>query len=542
MLITGYTVIILIISLLLENIYREYFTTVLRLMFTEEYSYLITSFFTVVFTLYLSLRYMGFAYEIQVSRLLASISLAAIAISLYFTSRINTEQSTHLMGLSFAILTISMLTLVFKPITPSDVIPLVIFFLLVPVPTSIVDQVTPGLSRIIGRIAAYVTGVRLVESPGMTIIEVETSSGIYSFSVEAACTGIITISSILALLPLLAYYITASHENPLRKVFILSISYLIGLSIGFIGNVLRVVVIILIARYYSVDLAMNLFHYSPSIIYSSISVIAIYTLINRMSRIHAVIPRPLKSSSDIKLKASLGYVAGVMVLLITLTSITYSMIIVTEASIRKSENSTMIEVDNWKTFMENPSSLLLSRDIGISGVFYDAFLTRISGSLASYRVNLRYRDKFYYGFLEVVDLPSRLHTLQYCMSVQGFTIKSSWSEERSGVRLGYILMEKDNRDYILGYTLIPILIKDPLSEQLIYVRYSLFREYRERRDIDDVGIALVESFNLKLDELSEVGNVYYELSSLIGSISLITLLSLFIYIALIYTYRKIHSK
>ncbi|MEO3993456.1 MAG: hypothetical protein QN229_04020 [Desulfurococcaceae archaeon TW002] len=57
--ITGLLV-VSIIALLLQNVYREYAEDVVKLMFTEDYSYLLVSFITIIFVLYLSLRYMGF--------------------------------------------------------------------------------------------------------------------------------------------------------------------------------------------------------------------------------------------------------------------------------------------------------------------------------------------------------------------------------------------------------------------------------------------------------------------------------------------------
>ncbi|MEM4032808.1 MAG: hypothetical protein QXV53_05875, partial [Zestosphaera sp.] len=51
-LIAGYLVVVSLIALLLQSIYREYIESVVKLMFTEDYSYLLVSFITVVFVLY----------------------------------------------------------------------------------------------------------------------------------------------------------------------------------------------------------------------------------------------------------------------------------------------------------------------------------------------------------------------------------------------------------------------------------------------------------------------------------------------------------
>ncbi|MEM1880017.1 MAG: hypothetical protein QXE28_03660, partial [Desulfurococcaceae archaeon] len=105
----GYLIIVLIIALLLQGVYRDYLESILKLMFTEDYSYLLVSLVTVMLTLYLSLRYMGFTYELQLSRLIASLLLVVISMILYHASVTTLENQLQLQGLSFSIAMIAIL-------------------------------------------------------------------------------------------------------------------------------------------------------------------------------------------------------------------------------------------------------------------------------------------------------------------------------------------------------------------------------------------------------------------------------------------------
>ncbi|MFN3268605.1 MAG: archaeosortase/exosortase family protein, partial [Zestosphaera sp.] len=426
-LVAGYLVIVSIIALLLQSIYRGYIESIVKLMFTEDYSYLLVSFITVVFVLYLSLRYMGFTYEIQLSRLLASLFLMVMSIILYQVSGMMMEYSLNILGLSFSIAMISLLILVFKPATIGDVIPVLTPLLTVPVPTSVIDVITTNLSRVIGRIAATLTSTDFIDTGAFATIRVETSQGSYLLSVEAACSGILTLSTVIVVFPILAYYVTASHEKRLKKLNASLLALLAGLLVGFLGNLVRVVVIVLIAKYYSVDVAVGFFHYSPSIIYASISVVLAYKIIDKISRVKFIVPKPLTIDSVMP-ELRWEHISGILVLAVVIALLMQSLVAVTASAGATHINNAVVEVGSLDEALSNLSRYLFSSDVRVLRVTYDAFLTRVVGSLATYRISIVVGGATYSGFLEVVDTPARLHTLQLCVSLQGYRILNSWSE------------------------------------------------------------------------------------------------------------------
>ncbi|MEM4471826.1 MAG: archaeosortase/exosortase family protein [Zestosphaera sp.] len=532
-LIAGYLVVVSLIALLLQSIYREYVESVVKLMFTEDYSYLLVSFITVVFVLYLSLRYMGFTYEIQPSRLLASAFLVVTSTILYHVSKLVIGYSLSILGLSFAIAMMSILILVFKPVTIGDVVPVLTPLFTVPIPTSVIDVVTTNLSRVVGRVAAALTSTEFIDTGAFAIIKVETSQGPYLLSVEAACSGILTLSTVIVIFPLLAYYATSSREKALKKLGASLLALLAGLLVGFLGNLVRVVIIVFTAKYHSVDVAVGIFHYSPSVIYASISVVLAYVIIDRVTQVRFIIPEPVAIKAYVP-ELRWGYVSGILVSAVVIVLLMQSLVAVTADAGTTNASHVVVEVGNLDEAVNNLSTYLFSSEVRVLRATYDDFLTRVSGALATYRVRVIIDDTVYQGYLEVVDIPARFHTLQLCVSLQGFKILNSWSESRNTLQLSHITMEKSNSKYILSYTLIPVIVKTIGSEQILYARVSVFRPYDTASDLEAARGALIKALNISEGQAANLENESLNVLSIVGVVLFVTLVS---YILVVYVYR-----
>ena len=104
---------------------------------------------------------------------------------------------------------------------------------------------------------------------------------------------------------------------------------------------------------------------------------------------------------------------------------------------------------------------------------YDAFLTRVLGALAVYRVRVVTISGIYSGYIEVVDTPARLHTWQLCLTLQGYNITSSWSESINCTRVSTIVLEKAGWRGVLLYTIIPVSISTSGDSTTLYTRISI---------------------------------------------------------------------
>ena len=88
----------LLTGLAASSVYREFFDSIVRLASSEEYSYIIVSLFSMVITLYLSLRYIGFSYGVRLSKIVFATLLALFSLALYSVSTSILEYKIQLEG------------------------------------------------------------------------------------------------------------------------------------------------------------------------------------------------------------------------------------------------------------------------------------------------------------------------------------------------------------------------------------------------------------------------------------------------------------
>jgi exosortase/archaeosortase family protein len=461
----------LLTGLVASTVYREFFNSIVILASSEEYSYITVSLFSMVITLYLSLSYIGFSYGVRLSKIIFATLLALFSLALYSVSTSFLEYKIQLEGLSFSLFFISLILLVYDPVTPGEIIPLLTPFLLIPLPAGFVDRLTPLLSRYIGRVAGFLTGVRVVETPGFTQLEVPTpSGGVARFSIEAACTGIVTLSSIMSVIPVLIYMVTFSSDKPLRKTVVSLASIIISLLIGLLGNLIRVLLIVYGAMYMGVQQAETLFHYSPSLVYSFLSALIAFYLVNKYSRFPPVFTKALAKHPAIDV--SWEYVSGVFIVAAFFTLIVLALVPITTTA-SSVQQALVVNPSSVDDYVKNPEKYLSTTTIVFTGKQYDQYLTNVLGALAVYRVEVVSPTGIYQGYVEVVDTTARLHTWQLCLTVQGYNILSSWSSVVNNTRIVFIALEKGSWRGLLGYVILPVTLEVGGETVNMYTRVSL---------------------------------------------------------------------
>jgi hypothetical protein len=468
----GFSLVMLILSYFLTTLYRDYLSGITKLMLVEEYSYLIPVVLSVTVTLYLSLRQVGFSYGIRLSKTLLSSCFLTLSFIFYWMSMVNLELKIQYLGLSFSWLFLALIILVYEPQRFVDLIPLLTVFLLIPVPTSVIDALTPQLSRVVGRVAALLAGAVYVEKPGFSQIIVESGSGEVAFSVETVCTGIVTLSNIFSVFPILLYLPIASLGTVKKKMLASIAPLTAALVIGFAGNLVRVVLVILGVKLMGPDTGLTLFHYSPSIIYSSISIIVAVLLIKRflggsilnVSRLHIITPESPR----------------LMIISLFLTLLVSTIFIGTVLAVQRGleeapPRGLKLELEDLEEFLNHPSRYLWnSSDVTVLSETYDEFLTRVLGALKVYRVVFSQNNSITYtGYVEIVDTPARLHTWQLCLTLQGFKILNTWIKTALVNPVTFIKIEKNGTEYLLSYIIEEVeVISSDLNTRL-YTRISI---------------------------------------------------------------------
>jgi hypothetical protein len=466
----SFSIIAILVGFLAEVLYRDFFESIAMLMVSKEYSYLILSLFTIFIVLYMSIRYAGFSYGVRLSKILLSITLASLSIAIYIYSFLDLEYRVQLLGISFSFLFISVMLFVYDLNSLAEVLPLLTPLLITPLPTSLVDKITPVLSRIIGKLVKFLIGVEVIENPGFTEVVIDTSSGVARFSIESICRGITAIGSVIVVIPIVLYIITFSREKFLKKIAVTAIAILTSFFIGFLGNFIEILLAILVSRYIGIENIYNILSYIPSAIYSAIATTSALLIISKLCRFKSL--QQIVSRRVSRYRTTWSSVTGVLLLTIVFV-FTIATVISTAIPFENISINRKIAVKYVENFIRNPSKYLSTDRVRFADIGYEEWLTKVLGALAVYRISTEIENKSIQGYIEVVDTLVKLHTWQLCLTLQRYTVVSSWSTTVDNVKITYIVFEKNNSKNVLVYTVVPVEIEVGGRSTYLYTRISL---------------------------------------------------------------------
>lgn len=478
-LVTGFTVFTGLVVFLAESVYREVIENYLKLMFVDEYGYLLVVLISVLTLLYCQLRNVGLSHEVRVGKVIVSILLADLSLIFYVSSLLDLMHATQYGGLSFVLIVLALAILIYNPVTLRDLTPLLSLFILIPLPTSLIDSVTLLLSRLVGKLAAILTGARFIENPAYTQIVVETPSGLTTFNVEIVCTGMAVLSSIIVVIPVIACLVAFSPCNVRRKAAGVFATLALAVLIGLLGSLSRVLLVIWGSSNYSVEAGINLLRYFPSVISSVLSVLIAFFITKKYAGLSRLTPRPSKAG----FRVEWGFVVGVLAVLLVFTAV-YALTLHYVASPGFSSDegvlpfrSISIEARELNDFMNNPSKYVFNNaeDLTLTHQVYNDYLTRVLGGLRVYEVGIARGNAVYSGYVEIADTSGRLHTWQLCLTLQGYRVLNSWSRFINGTMTHFIEVEGEVLRGILSYAVIPVSVNTPDGRVGMYVRVSLMR-------------------------------------------------------------------
>ncbi|MEM2007537.1 MAG: hypothetical protein QW154_07895 [Sulfolobales archaeon] len=515
-----------IMGFLAQSLYRGFFESVIKLSLTEEYSYVLVAFTTVLAVVYLSIRYVGFSYSIRLSKVLTSAFLYTLAASTHLLSSFSPEYCVHLQGLSFALFFISTTLLVYNPASPFHILPMLTVFLLVPAPTDFADSIAQLLSRATLTVAAVLTGSKIVETPSYVLLEVSTPSGVRTLSVETVCSGVVALGSVIATVPVLALLAAVGRARASRKALISLAAAASAVGLGLLGNLARLLLVLYAARSTDIETAINVSQYSPSALYSFISTLVAFLLTSKYGEIGAV--NAMKHGAIRSLDASWSQVVGVLTLSVVVVSVVSSATIIAGSTLVTGGAGFTLEVASLDSLLEDPAPHFSTKDVTYLSVLYDGYLTRVLGALTAYSVSLEYRGRIYSGYLELVDTPVRLHTWRLLLSVQGYTVTKSWSESLGTLYVSYVVAEKSGEKYLLTHAIVPARVKTGGSEYRLFARVSVFTPFEDLARAVEYSTELVLAMVGKNTE--EVRpNTEVVSALLITSYSLLALLAVYLF-------------
>lgn len=528
--VVSYLLTILIVMLLVQTLYSEYISTLMRLILTEDYSYLLAAVLAVGISFHLSLRHTRFEREIRLGKLISSILLAMMSAVTYLSSELNAECSTHLAGLSLAIAVISILNLTLKSLTPLGLTILLLPLVTVPIPTTAFDRLTVALSRTIGAVVSTITSSSLLTTLGSTGIKVDAGNSSHIIYVEGTRIGVYVLSSAVLVLPVIAYFFSINHNRPLRKALIASLAVLLSTLIGLLGNIARVASAVYIARHISTNVASLVLYSFPSILYSLASIIVSYLL---MSKFAGSSRSATRETVDARSPAPMS---GGSIRLLVIILLIVSSVLATTTTLRMSRLKPVgdVEVESLDDLPNRVVKAKLLLDYKS-----EPLLAQMIGSAATYRATLAFNGSIYYGLIEFVDTPARLHTLQLLLSLEGHRVLYSWTGQLNGVDINFIISDDGDSKYSLVYTLFPINVRVNESLQLLYTRISLVGAYSSPGDILSLTNALLSALAVNVRGIYPSG---VELLNVLGLVASVLFIVLLIYVPTTCLFNLVQSK
>lgn len=394
-----------------------------------------------------------------------------LALLFYFLGFVYGGFVVQFQGLSLVFLFLSLFVVVFSPVYARDVLPLLGLFLLVPLPAGFFDWLTPWLSRVVGELVGWFTGSVFVSGPGYGVLYVDSPVGVVGFEVARACTGIVTLSSVLSVVPVVLYLLAFSPRGLGWRVLAAVLSLVVGLGVGFLGNVVRVLLVVVGTRLWGPGVGLGLFHYSPSIVYAALAVLGGFWVAERVGGLSLSLPRLRVGVGP----GSVRGVLGVLVLLLVLVGLFAGVV---EAVNYVGGGGGVVRgrvvVPSFGDFVGDPLGYISGGDLRVVSSVEDEWLTSVLNALVVYRVVVESGGGVFNGFVEVVDNPARLHTWQLCLQLQGYRVLDSYSRSVNGSLLNVLVLEKGYRGFVLVYRLIPVTLVLPGGEShRLWVRVSL---------------------------------------------------------------------
>ncbi len=392
----------------------------------EEYSYLTAIPFSLVFLLLRRLKYIKVPPNDSVmSSLLLALLLLTSSLFIYTISW-NLPYTFQLQVLSMILYSWSLAVIALGYNTVSKMRALFLTsLLLIPIPRNIVDILVATLSRYMAILTAWIMGVGL-EMGTYAILVVKTVNGeILRFEVSAACSGIVGLTGAIIGLPIILDIIAASNKKTIKKMVASIVATVMLIAGMLLGNLLRLILIVVAGKYWGRELALAVFHYTPSMV---IAIIIAFTAVALTIRF---IGKPeleinLPSLSSIKsIYPVLALAFIVISSLVAPVAVGLAMETSTTSSIYFVEQA----VEPSKAFNDLPQIIKESIPYRVIVFTEKKDWEAILRIPIIYFALARTPTGIAYIYIEGSSNPNVFHGWSVCLSYQGYVLRRTWSED-----------------------------------------------------------------------------------------------------------------
>ncbi|MGC9182114.1 MAG: hypothetical protein ACP5GP_06120 [Thermogladius sp.] len=454
-----------IVALLVSTLYRDYVRDVATVVLGDVHSYLVIALVNAVLALYMALRDEVFRFEVSVGKVLATLLLALFSAFFYLAAPLVGEYTTFYRGMSLSLLVLSTLLFVFTPASTRTLTPYLSVLLLAPIPVTFFDNAAQVFSRIAGEIAAGITGSTFSYEDGFGQITVHTSYGPVEVPLVSIRLGYAPLTSTIALLPVVLLLVSRKTLSSRRKSVLALLSIALGLLIGFVGEVLRAVVLVEAVRYEGTPLAWSALGYTPTIVYvAASSIAAVYLVSGTFLSSNTASKETSRGGSDAGVRA----VTGLVLLLLA-----FAALVAVLSPINTSWGYTIISpgAGDWD-FVSRPENYIFT-GFQVESAWSDPGRAGLLGVLNVRCVAFSYNRVPYQSVIEVAETPALLHAWSYDLSLEGYSVVRSWVQDVNGVRVYLVQASRWNTSCTIAAALLPVSIRDGSATSQLYVRVFL---------------------------------------------------------------------
>ncbi len=392
----------------------------------EEYSYLTAIPISLVFLLMRRLRYVKVPpNDSIISSLLLAILLLVSSLFVYTISW-NLPYAFQLQTLSMILYSWSLAAIALGYNTMSKMRAVFLTsLLLVPIPRSIVDMLVASLSRYMAKLVAWIMDVGL-EIGTYAILVVETVSGeILKLEVSAACSGIVGLTGAIIGLPIILDIIAASNKTTIKKIVASIVATVVLVAGMLLGNLLRLILIVVAGRYWGREIALAVFHHTPSIVLAVlIAFIAVALTIKFVGRPKLEISLPAPSS----IKSIYPIVAVAFIVISSLVA-PVAIGLAMEASTSSSIYLVEQAVEPSQAFKDLPRIVKESIPYKVIVFTEKRDWEAILHIPIIYLMLARTPIGIAYIYVEGSSNPNVFHGWSVCLSYQGYVFRRTWSED-----------------------------------------------------------------------------------------------------------------
>lgn len=466
--------------------FRDFLNVYFEILKTENYGYLVVVIPISVFILY-KLLINEFEIEgINIFRLLVSITLFLFSILFYSLGDITNELFLEFKAFSVICLLWSSLALFLRPRSFAiGYLSIATTLIFVPIPKQAIDYLSSVLIPALTSIVSTITSTHVVEREGMLMILVKDATNINHLYEVASVRSIVTsILSILTLLPFILYFAFVSRSSKKRKVVYIFATFVINALVVFLGNLLKLTLVIELTKHMGSNVALNSLHYISSIIYI---IIATFLTIYSASKM-LLMPKidRFNSLTTIKFVKPLpSFYLAIAVYLILLVMYIITIPLVSAAALTQFSASVL----NLPQLLDKPS-ILIPYPSNTSALFVipEPKIGEVLSIPNVKRVFLNYSNAQFVGYIEVADTPTKFYGWYVCVMLQGFDVEKSWVEVGS-IPIYHMVISKNRLRLLLSYTIYRLLS----PEGVTYVRLSfitLVDEYNIHERIENIRSVL----------------------------------------------------